>query len=75
MASCVFMCGKIAGREGVRDMPIETITAMQTSFLLCIAVINGIAIVLMVKDRPYMAWVIWGLAASICMLMSCMKGA
>lgn len=71
MASCVFMCGKIAGREGVRDMPSETITAMQTSFLLCIAVINGIAIVLMVKDHPYLAWAIWGLAALLCVIMHC----
>ncbi len=52
-------------------MPIETITAMQTSFLLCIAVINGIAIVLMVKDHPYLAWAIWGLAALLCVIMHC----
>ena len=52
-------------------MPIETITAMQTSFLLCIAVINGIAIVLMVKDHPYLAWAIWGLAVLLCVIMHC----
>ena len=56
-------------------MLIEIITAMRNPIVLCIAVINGAAIVLMVKDHPYMAWAMWGLAASICILMNCMKGA
>ncbi len=51
-------------------MPNEMITAMQVYFLLCIAVINGMAIILMVKDHPRLAWVIWGLAALLCVIMN-----
>lgn len=51
-------------------MPIEMITAMRSYLVLCIAVINSLAIILMIEDHPRLAWVVWGLAALLCAIMN-----